>query len=543
MSSLEVRTQRGDAAAQSSHKAQIGTLIAGCIAIAMTSAFPQMVPNLNGVIEAKMAPSGTELTWVGDSALLASAALTYLFGSLADRVGRKRMLIAGMSCVAIGSLISALATSVYVFWVGQAIGGIGAGGLASISLAVVMAAARTDADRPRHLAAFAGALVVGPLLSGLVAGLSSQGGEYKWAYLIMTAIAVLFTLIIAGLCAESRQVPPRRLDGAGQITLIVGLAALLWAVIEGAGTHWGRTPIILGFLIGALSLCTFIWIERRPGGMIELSMFRNPAFSAAAVTAVISAAVFTGMVYVYSLRVTIAQGHPALFAAWGLIALSAVAGAAGFATRRALTGVVGARALVVIGFIGYAAALFWLGGTSISHRSFVSLLGVLIIGGVSQSIVTAGFSAAAVRSVKPELESIAASTQGVMRSVGMPLGVAITGAIIYTTSRSAMTSKLAHLQLPTATAHTIDGMNHSVGVLAIVGSGIGAKLPAVGTAAVNALATSFTDVTRVLAIVALATAAFAFVAMRNSSDERAVDAPSDPKPASTVGAGERVSAS
>lgn len=527
MSSIQVRTQRGDAAAQASQRAQIGTLIAGCIAIAMASAFPQMVPNLNGVISAKLDPSGTQLTWVGDSALLASAALTYLFGSLADRIGRKRMLVAGMGCVAVGSLISALATSVYVFWVGQAVGGVGAGGLASISLAVVMAAARTEVDRPRHLAAFAAALVAGPILSGLVAGLLSQSGQYKSAYLVMTGVAVVFGLTIAAICAESRQDPPRRLDTAGQVALIVGLAAVLWAVIEGAGTHWGRTPIILAFVIGALALGAFVWIERRPGGMVELSMFRSPAFSVAAVTAVISAVVFTGLVYVFSLRVTIAQGHPALFAAWGLIALSAIAGVTGFATRRALAGFVGVRALVTIGFLGYAAAAFWLGAISISDRSFTALIGVFAVLGISQAMVTAGFSAAAVRSVAPELESVAASTQGVMRSVGQPLGVAITGAIVFATAQASMTAKLAHLNLSPSAAHAVQGINHEGGVLAILGSGIGDKLPPVGHGAVTALASSFTDATRVLAIIALATAGLALVALRNAPRASAADEPSD----------------
>lgn len=502
-------------------RSRVGTLIAGCIAVAVAIAVPGLTPNLNGLLTASLHISGAQLNWVGDSGFVGASAAAYAFGSLADRIGRRRLLVTGSFFVLVGEVISGLSTTVHVMWTGQAIAGIGAGGMAAISLAVVTGVARNAPERARYMAAFAGSLTAGPIISSLLGGLLSQGTSYEWAFVGMGIIAAFGGLLIYLLAIESRHEHPRRLDLAGQVTLIVCVFAGLWGVIEGAATHWANPAVIVAFIIALLAAIAFVLIERRPGGMVELSMFRRPTFTLATITALVSGFTFVGVNYAYAIRLTIGQGHTPLFSAWGLIVEAAVAGATGFGSRWVLQQRVGARVLVSAGFLCFAGAGFWLAAEPLSDSSFTAMLGMLILTGIAQATTTAGMSAAAVGSVPPELHSEAASTQGVMRQVGPPLGVAIGGAIIFSRSQGILAGLIGHLGLPASVAQAALGVNSAGGVLGVLGSGMGAKVPALGAAAGNALNGAIGDACRVVAVISLVLAVSAVVGLRGGADRPA----------------------
>ena len=529
------RTQVGDSAARAGDRSRLGTLIAGCIAIAIAMAVPGITPNLNGILAAKLHASGADLQWIGDAGFLGAVAAAYLFGSLGDRFGRRRVLIAGAGLICVGEIVSGASTTLHLMWAGQAIAGIGFGGLGAVSLAVVMAAARTPGERVRHLAAFSGSLTIGPIASSLIGGLFGQSGEYTWAYIVTGIVAGLGGIAIAILCAESRQDPPRKLDAGGQLALIVGLCALLWGVIEGAATHWGRTPIIIAFVIAALSIATFVIIERRAGGMIDLAMFTRVNFSAAAVVAVISGFAFVGVNYIYALRATIGQGHTPLWSAWGLIISASIAGIVGFASRHALTRRFGVRWLVTVGFLCFAADAFWLRALPISDHAFAPLIPPLLLGGIAQAMTIAGMSAAAVGSVGPDEESVAASTQGVMRQLGPPLGVAIIGAIVFSSAASALAGRIGRLGLSAPVAHLAAAVNHQAGAVGVIGSGLGLKVPPLGGAAVQSLGHGLDTAALVAAIISLVTAVLSFAALRGLEARRT--APGSYADAPPVGTG------
>lgn len=501
-----------------------GTLAAGCVAIAVAIAVPGLTPNLNGILTTSLHVSGAQLNWVGDSGFVGASAAAYAFGSLADRAGRRRMLVIGALFVLVGEVISGLSTTIHVMWTGQAIAGIGAGGMAAISLAVVSGIARNSAERARFMAAFAGSLTAGPIISSLLGGLLSQGTSYEWAFVGMGIIGAVGGAAIHLLAIESRHSAPRRLDLAGQVTLIICVFAALWGVIEGAATHWARPAVIVAFVIAVGAAAAFVSIERRPGGMVELSMFRRPAFTLATITALVSGFTFVGVNYAYAIRLTIGQGHTPLFSAWGLIVEAAVAGATGFGSRWILQQRVGSRALVTAGFLCFAGAGFWLAAEPLSDSSFTAMLGMLILTGIAQATTTAGMSAAAVGAVPAELQSEAASTQGVMRQAGPPLGVAIAGAIIFSRSQGILGDLIGHLGLSAPVAQAAAGANSAGGVLGVLGSGLGAKAPALGAAAGDALSGAVGDAGRVVAIISLVMAVAVVAGLRGAADRLAPEA-------------------
>jgi hypothetical protein len=112
---------------------------------------------------------------------------------------------------------------------------------------------------------------------------------------------------------------------------------------------------------------------------------------------------------------------------------------------------------------------------------------------------------------------VAASTQGVLRQVGSPLGLALIGALVFATSRSSLTGALGHLSLPGPAGKLAAGVNAKAGVLGVLESGLGAKIPPVGHAAVVALSDALSDGARVVAVICVVMAVIAAVALRRDA--------------------------
>ncbi|MEO6082686.1 MAG: MFS transporter, partial [Umezawaea sp.] len=130
-------------------RTHLGTLVAGCLAVALAQIGLVLPAAINGVIQSTLRASGSELSWVSDAFLVPIAMTSLTFGLLGDRYGRKKMLVGGAGAMAIGYLVSATSGSIWQLWAGQAICGIGAAALFASSLAVVTAATPDAASRAR----------------------------------------------------------------------------------------------------------------------------------------------------------------------------------------------------------------------------------------------------------------------------------------------------------------------------------------------------------------------------------------------------------
>ncbi|MEC3974445.1 MFS transporter [Amycolatopsis sp. H20-H5] len=521
-------------------RSHLGSLIAGCFAILLALAAPSLIGTITGSIAVKLQINGTELTWAVSVVWLGAAAAAYLSGTLADHFGRRRVLVVSAGVLAAGEAISGFAGSVPMLCAGQVLAGIGSGGLGAVSLAMVAAASRNSNRRPMYLAAFAGSLSAGPIVSALLGGFLATRNSFEGAFLGLAVVAMLGMVLIQTVGANSRAERPRSIDVRGQAILVVVLTALLFAVIQGSATRWGAPLVVSAFIVTVVAAFCFVLAEKRPAAMLDLSIFRIKAFSLAAILAVVSWFVSIGSAYLFSLRLAVAQGHSPQFTAMALILIGVVASIIGFACRPALARFAGVRALVVGGLLSFTVANLWLAWAPIENTSFALALGFVFFYAIGQVTTTAGVSAAAVNSVPAELESTAASTQETLRVVGPPLGIAILGAVTFARSAPAFQSRLGSLGLPPEVGHVVAEVNGHGGVLAVLGSGIGDKFPAVGQAASTALGEGIANGGYVGAVLAAIMAAIAAVFLRDNNHRAelpphaAVVEPAD-RPASSHG--------
>ncbi|MCO5995658.1 MFS transporter [Actinoallomurus rhizosphaericola] len=493
-----------------------GTLAASCFAIMLAQIANVIPAPINGEIQTSLHATGVGLAWVTSAFLLPTAILELSFGVLGDLLGRRRVMLAGTALLAAGSLVAGSAHTVQLLWAGQAISGIGAGALIPTSLAIAVASARDDHERSRGVALWTLSMSIGTVLGVIISGAVSENASWHLSFYAIVPLAVLSLLATALLAAESRQPEGRSLDWAGQSTIAIGMFCLLYGIVQGAGSSWSTSVIIL-LAIGVAGLVAFVVIESRaPAPMLNLAVFRIPAFSAAALAAVIGMFSFLGSVYVLSIRIGALQHKTGIAAAAFFIVLQGVPCVLGPALPKAMRRF-GARRLVTGGLVLLAMGEFWLAATPVATSSLGAHVGPLLLEGVGFLFVVSAMTSAAISAVPLSATGMASAAISTARDFGMCIGPTIVSAVALGAAGSDLPHRLAGLAPDTTAA-----AGHAAaagGPFAVL------SIPAAAPAALRALSHGYSLGLIICACAALAAALTTALWLRESTDRQAAPAP------------------
>lgn len=233
-------------------------------------------------IQDDLGASQGQMEWAVNSYILVFAALLFSFGVLADRFGRKRMLLAGLLLFGIASAVSAFSSSPGRLIATRAIMGIGAAAVFPQTLSIITNVFE-PAERGRAIAIWAGfsgmAVALGPIIGGVLL-------EHFWwgsVFLINVPFVIVGVLAIAAIVPESKDPAPKRVDPIGVVLSMLGLAALVYGIIEGGESGEWSAPGTLGPMIGGVALLVaFVLVERRSSHpALDVTLFRDARFSAA----------------------------------------------------------------------------------------------------------------------------------------------------------------------------------------------------------------------------------------------------------------------
>ncbi|MQY28269.1 MDR family MFS transporter [Nocardia aurantia] len=242
--------------------------------------------------------------WVTTAYLITSTLTTPLYGKLSDMFGRKPFFLAAITIFVAGSLLCTVSTSMYELAAFRAFQGLGAGGLFSLAL-TIMGDIVSPRERARYqgyfLAVFGTSSVVGPVLGGLFSGQAEILGisGWRWVFLVNVPLGLLaFAVVTRVLHLPKRSKPGVRIDWLGTLTLVVGIVPLLVVAEQGREWGWGSAGSIACYVIGAIGVAAFVWVESRLGdaALIPLRMFRNKTFALGVVISfVVGAGMFGGI--------------------------------------------------------------------------------------------------------------------------------------------------------------------------------------------------------------------------------------------------------
>lgn len=446
------------------------TLAAACLAVCVAQIALAMPATLNGLFQADLHPVGTQLTWISDAFLLPTAVLELTFGVLGDLFGRRRLLLFGGALIVVGAIVSATAGAVHQLWAGQALTGLGAAALFPTTLAAIAAGTSHGRGRARGVASWSGALAVGAMAAPLLGGLAGTYGTWQDAFTVLAILGGLSTLL--SLRATNSSAPEgRSLDWGGQITLAVGLFALLYAVIDGGNVGWSAPAVIGGFIAAALFLGLFLLAEHRAAApMLRLDLFRNPAFAGAAAVALVGMFTYLGTAYSISIRMSAVQGQSSLRTSIPFLLLNGATPLLGPVMVRALQRV-DPRLLLGGSLVLMAVGDFWLAALPIADTTIPSLLGPFILVGVGFAGTLNAITAAAVNTVPLRLAGMASGATSMMRDFGQTLGPAIIGSIALGHAAASFSSRLASAGLNPQQLGAVTAVNKAGGTLAVVAVG------------------------------------------------------------------------
>src|ERR1700761_1348213 len=219
----------------------------------------------------------SDLQWVIDLYALVLGALVLTVGAVADRLGRRKLYVAGLVLFAVSSLTCGVAPNVAVLLAARGVQGLGAAAMFATTMALI---SNTYDGRERGIAfgvwsAVAGAAsAVGPILGGLL----TDNFGWRWIFLVNLPISVVAVALTVRVVAESRDPRPRRIDLPGMVSFTVAAASLTYALIRGA---WASGETITLIVVAVLAAVAFVTAERRSADpMLDLGLLKNPLFTA-----------------------------------------------------------------------------------------------------------------------------------------------------------------------------------------------------------------------------------------------------------------------
>ena len=416
-------------------------------------------------MQRELQASSSELQWIIDSYALVFAALLLPAGALGDRFGRKRALLLGLVIFAVGSVFAGVATDASQVIVGRVITGVGAAFVMPATLSLITTIFPPE-ERRKAIAMWAGFAGAGGALGPIVAGAVLEG--FWWgAALLVNVPVVLATLAAVWLFSPTSRDPEATpLDPVGAVLSLVGLGALVFAIIEGPERGWTDGLVLLGYALAVTGLAAFVlWEKRAAHPMLPLGLFRDRRLSVG--SGVITAAFFVmfGLFFLFSLYLQFVRAYSPLSAGLATLPLAlmlvAIAPRSAALAERIGTGPVMASgfALISAGF----AVLALIG----SSTPYVVLALAMVLLGAGMSLTAAPATGSVMSAVPMAKAGVGSAINDTTREVGGALGIAVLGSVSSAMYRSAV--DLGGLSLPPPVA---EAAQESVGAASVLAESV-----------------------------------------------------------------------
>jgi EmrB/QacA subfamily drug resistance transporter len=373
------------------------------------------------------------LEWVVAGYALTFAAFMLIGGKLADFLGRRLIFMIGLAVFTGASLACGLAPNGSFLIGARVVQGLG-GALMNPATLSIITATFEPRERGKAIGIWAGvsalALAIGPLVGGLL----TEHVNWNWIFFINVPIGVLGLFTAPVFIAETRdQSAEQRLDVPGLATSAIGLFSLTFAFIEANKYGWTSWQILGAFAVAAVSLVTFVLLERHQRApMLDLSLFRNRTFGGAnAAMLFVGLAMFGTFFYVSLYMQNVLHYSPVEAGASFLpmtILIILIAPRAG-----ALTDRVGSRWLVGGGMTLLALMLLYYSQLG-ADETFWALLPGLLLGGIGMGMTMTPVTAAAMSAVAVDKAGVGSAVLNSARQVGGSLGIAVMGSIVASAS-------------------------------------------------------------------------------------------------------------
>jgi len=395
--------------------------------LVMTTALP--------VIREDLGASVSQLSWFVNAYTLAFATFMLPAATLGDRLGRRRVMMAGILLFTLASIASALSTTSGALIAARAVQGLGAAAIMPLSL-TLLASAVPARLRPAAIGIWGGVSGLGVALGPVVGGAVVDGISWPAIFWLNVPVAVIAVPLMLLAVRESKG-GWQRLDVLG--TLLLGGAVFLgvWGIVHGNDDGWSSAKV-LAPLVGAAVLLPgyFLHARRRQAigrdAVLPLRLFGSRGFTVANIVSLLFTVGMFGTVFLLSQYLQVVQGYSPLGAGLRTLPWTAapmvVAPLAGV-----MAGRFGVRRPLVLGLVLQTASLAWFAYLTESGSSYPHFVPALLLAGVGMGLTFAPSSTAVLQDLPEADFATASSANSTLREFGTALGVALLVAVFEAT--------------------------------------------------------------------------------------------------------------
>ncbi|MBW4094418.1 MAG: MFS transporter [Acidobacteria bacterium] len=403
----------------------------------------------------------TQVQWVQTSYTLVFAALLIPFGTLADRIGRRRLLVIGVAVFTAGSIFAGLSSDGSLLIASRVLQGVGGAMVLPSTMSLINATFR---DRERTIAfaiwgsTIGGMAAIGPLLGGWL----TTDFSWRWAFGVNVPFGLVAIIGVYFTVVESTAGKPGRFDLLGAALSVLAAGSLVFGLIQGRSLGWWApaesiagwwglpiSPVPLMFAIAVIAAAAFTAWERahaRRGRvtMLPLDLFRIASFRNGNIVAMLISLGELGLLFVIPMWLQDVLDYSALQAGFILLALAV----GSFLASGAVTGLSRRLSATAILRIGVALELIALLALALSLRSDMNwppLAGLLFVYGLGLGLASAQVTNVVLADVPVEASGRASGTQSTARQIGSALGVATLGTLLFSSMSIHLTDRLTYL--------------------------------------------------------------------------------------------------
>jgi EmrB/QacA subfamily drug resistance transporter len=387
--------------------------------LVMTSALP--------VIQADLHSTVNQLSWFMNAYTLAFATFMLPAATLGDRLGRRRVMLAGITVFTLASIASALSTTNEALIVARAFQGFGAAAIMPLSL-TLLASSVPERMRAAAIGIWGGVSGLGVALGPVVGGAVVEGISWQAIFWLNVPVALVTVPLLFFAVRESKgERTPLDLVGTAMLGGAVFLG--IWGIVHGNDDGWGSLGVLVPLVVAALLLPAYVaWARGRSYAVLPLRLFASSSFSVANVIAMFFTIGMFGAVFLLSQYLQVVQGYSPLEAGVRTLPWTAapmvVAPIVGAVAERT-----GLRSLLLAGLAMQASALVWFAYVTEHSLGYGHFIAPLALAGVGMGMTFAPTTHAVLRGLPDRDFAIASSANSTIREFGVAFGIALLTAV------------------------------------------------------------------------------------------------------------------
>ncbi|MER5277434.1 MFS transporter [Streptomyces sp. NPDC002809] len=412
-----------------SHRRRMLVLAICCMSLLLVSLDVTVLNVALPAMRQDLDASVAGMQWTIDAYTLVLASLLMLAGSTADRIGRRKVFMAGLVLFTLGSALCSLAPSLEMLIAFRMVQAVGGSMLNPVAMSIITNTFTDPRERARAIGVWGGVVGVSMAAGPVVGGALVDSVGWRSIFWINLPVGIAALLLTWRYVPESRAPKARRPDPVGQLLVITLLGSLTYAIIEAPQKGWTSAEILLLATLAAASLIGLLVYEpRRTDPLIDLRFFRSIPFSGATVIAVSAFAALGGFLFVNTLYLQDVRGLSALTAGLYMLPMATVVCVLSPLSGR-LVASRGPRIPLLVAGVAMAVSGLMFAAFD-AETGTASMFTAYVLFGLGFGAVNAPITNTAVSGMPRAQAGVAAAIASTSRQIGQTLGVAVIGAVL-----------------------------------------------------------------------------------------------------------------